>query len=555
LVVSGQVFSVSGAGDLPITVGAGGTYNLSVNFTPTGTGTATGQLTVTGNSVGSAANTVSVSLSGIGAGTTSSAPSLSALSCTNGSITGAGADSCTVGLSAAAPAGGLIVTLGSNNGAVSVPATVTVAAGTTSASFTATVAAVGSSQTVTLSANANGVSQTFALQLNALTSALSVSSTSLVFGNEAVGSAAAQTLILSSTGTAAVTVNSATVSGTGFTVSGVTFPLTLNPNQTATLTVQFDPTAAGPASGTLTLTSNSSAGTTAVVDLSGSGVPVLTGLSCAVGSMTGAGTDSCTVTLNAAATSGGIAVNLASNNTAVTVPASVTVASGSNSATFTATVTAVSTAQTATLTASAGGVAQTFALQLSAATTGLTVNATTINFGDIAVSSSATQTVTLSVSGALAITVNSATVSGTGFSLSGGTFPLILASGQTATLQVVFQPLTADAATGTLTIISTSPTNPTDVVSLTGTGEASAYEVNLTWDAPASSPDPVASYNVYRAPSGSTSYQQINTSTVKQTAYTDTSVQNGQTYDYIVESVDASGDTSVPSNMAAVAIP
>jgi fibronectin type 3 domain-containing protein len=35
----------------------------------------------------------------------------------------------------------------------------------------------------------------------------------------------------------------------------------------------------------------------------------------------------------------------------------------------------------------------------------------------------------------------------------------------------------------------------------------------------------------------------------------DTTVSNGQTYDYIVESVDASGVTSAPSNMASAAIP
>jgi fibronectin type 3 domain-containing protein len=65
----------------------------------------------------------------------------------------------------------------------------------------------------------------------------------------------------------------------------------------------------------------------------------------------------------------------------------------------------------------------------------------------------------------------------------------------------------------------------------------------------------VVSYNVYRAPSGSTSYQQINPSTVTLTSYTDQNVEDGQTYDYIVESVDSSGVTSVPSNMASVAIP
>jgi len=98
------------------------------------------------------------------------------------------------------------------------------------------------------------------------------------------------------------------------------------------------------------------------------------------------------------------------------------------------------------------------------------------------------------------------------------------------------------------------------VVSLTGTGVSSstAYEVQLNWDAPSSSTDPVNGYNVYRAPSGSTSYQQLNTSTLplNPTSYTDNyNIEDGQTYDYIVESVDAEGNTSVPSNMATATIP
>ena len=77
----------------------------------------------------------------------------------------------------------------------------------------------------------------------------------------------------------------------------------------------------------------------------------------------------------------------------------------------------------------------------------------------------------------------------------------------------------------------------------------------MTWDAPTSSSDPVAGYNVYRSPSGGTSYQELNTSAITQTSYVDTTVQDGQTYDYIVESVDASGVTSAPSNMASATIP
>jgi len=79
--------------------------------------------------------------------------------------------------------------------------------------------------------------------------------------------------------------------------------------------------------------------------------------------------------------------------------------------------------------------------------------------------------------------------------------------------------------------------------------------VDLTWNAPTSSPDPVAGYNVYRMPSGSSSYVQVNASVVTTTGYNDASVQNGQSYTYMVESIDANGVESVPSNTASATIP
>ena len=284
-------------------------------------------------------------------------------------------------------------------------------------------------------------------------------------------------------------------------------------------------------------------------------VPTLSALSCTNGSMTGSGTDSCTVPLNTAAPTGGFTVSLASNNSDVTVPASVTVAAGATTASFTATVSSVSTSQTVTLTASANGTAETFALQLGASVSTLSIEATSIAFGDVVLNSPATQSLTLSSTGTAPVTVSAATVTGTGFTASGVTFPLTLNPNQTATLSVQFDPTVAGAATGQLTITSNSSTGTSAVVSLSGTGAATTYEVNLNWDAPTSSPDPVAGYNVYRSPSGAYSYAQLNSSEVAQAAYTDTSVQAGQTYDYIVESVDASGVTSAPSNMASVTLP
>ena len=66
----------------------------------------------------------------------------------------------------------------------------------------------------------------------------------------------------------------------------------------------------------------------------------------------------------------------------------------------------------------------------------------------------------------------------------------------------------------------------------------------------------MAGYNVYRSPSGSSTYELVNSSVDAQAAYTDNTVQSGQTYDYIIESVDnASGNQSAPSTMASVVIP
>jgi len=366
----------------------------------------------------------------------------------------------------------------------------------------------------------------------------------------------------------AVQVSQINVTGQSFSASGASdLPIKVAAGGTYNFYVNFSPAAMGAAAGQVTITSNSPTNGALVIGLNGTGTAAntttttnLSSLSCAGGSITGAGTDSCTVALNAAAPSSGFSVSLASNSSAVTVPASVTVAAGSTTASFTATVSSVSTAQTVTLTASASGVMKTFALQLGAATPtpaltpALSVNAANIAFGDVDLNSPATQSLILSSTGSAAVTVGAATLAGTGFTVSGATFPLTLNPSQTATLSVEFDPTAAGAVSGSLTLTSNSCTGSSTAITLTGTGEATSYEVNLTWDAPTTSTDPVAGYNVYRSPSGSTSYQELNTSAITQTSYIDTSAQAGQTYDYIVESVDASGVTSAPSNMASTTI-
>lgn len=111
------------------------------------------------------------------------------------------------------------------------------------------------------------------------TPTLTVNASSIAFGSVVLNTPSTQSLTLSSTGAANVVVSSVSVSGAGFTVSGATFPLTLTPGQSATLSLQFQPTAAGAASGKLVIASNSTTNATATIALSGTGVPVAVDLS------------------------------------------------------------------------------------------------------------------------------------------------------------------------------------------------------------------------------------------------------------------------------------
>ena len=544
--ISGAGFNMAGL-STPVTLNPGQTAEVTVQFDPTVAGAAQGAVTLTSNATPSSA---SISLSGTGVGPAA----LSGVSCSAGTETGAASDACAVTLSAAAPTGGFTVNLSSNNSSVTVPASVTVAAGATSAAFTATVSAVTTAQTATLTAAASGVTKTFALQLSASVPGLTLSSSSLSFGQVNVNTPTTQSVTLTSSGTAALTISAAAATGTGFSVSGLSLPVTLNPGQTATLTVQFDPTAAGAMTGAVTLTDNTSAGT-AAISLSGTGLApgALSAVSCSAGTETGAASDACTVTLSAAAPTGGLAVNLSSSSSSVTVPASATVAAGATTAAFTATVSAVTTTQTATLTATASGVTKTFALQLNAAVPGLTLGASSVNFGDVNLNTPTTQSVTLTSSGTAALTISAASITGTGFSMSGVTAPLTLNPGQEATLEVEFDPTVSGAATGTVTL-SSNVSGGASTVALSGTGQAASYQVQLSWIAPSGTSDPVVGYNIYRAASGG-SYQLLNTSVNAPASYTDSSVTNGTAYTYYVESVDAEGNQSAPSNTYSVTIP
>jgi len=100
------------------------------------------------------------------------------------------------------------------------------------------------------------------------TSQLAPSPASISFGSVLLGDSIPEAEVLKNTGGSNLTVTAATVSGKGFSYSGLSFPLVLTPNQTSTFSVNFAPTAAGTSSGNLSLTIS---GSTSSVDIALSG--------------------------------------------------------------------------------------------------------------------------------------------------------------------------------------------------------------------------------------------------------------------------------------------
>ena len=90
------------------------------------------------------------------------------------------------------------------------------------------------------------------------TRTLSMSTSSLNFGNETVGQSSTMGVTLLNTGNSSFTVSQVSVSGSGLSVLSGVSGATLAAGQSAVLKVEFSPKAAGSVTGTVTVTSNAS---------------------------------------------------------------------------------------------------------------------------------------------------------------------------------------------------------------------------------------------------------------------------------------------------------
>jgi hypothetical protein len=181
----------------------------------------------------------------------------------------------------------------------------------------------------------------------------------------------------------------------------------------------------------------------------------------------------------------------------------------------------------------------------------LAVTPTTMNFGSVALGSSANLTGTLTA-GTADVDVTSAAWSGQGYSVSGITFPVTVSAGKSVTYTVTFAPQASGDSAGSISFVNDGTTSPVAQTLDGDGGQAGVHTVALSWDASTSS---VVGYNVYRGTQSGGPYQKLTSSPQPETTYTDSSVLTGTTYYYVATAVDSRNVESTYSNQAQAAVP
>jgi hypothetical protein len=150
--------------------------------------------------------------------------------------------------------------------------------------------------------------------------------------------------------------------------------------------------------------------------------------------------------------------------------------------------------------------------------------------------------------------VSSATWSGSGYSVSGITFPVTVAAGKSTNYTVTFDPPAAGVSSGSISFLSNASDSS---LSQTfsgdgGTQTSPQHTVSLSWSPSTST---VIGYNLYRGIQSGGPYAKLNSALLSTTSYTDASVQSGATYYYVSTAVNSNNFESPYSNQATAVIP
>jgi hypothetical protein len=181
----------------------------------------------------------------------------------------------------------------------------------------------------------------------------------------------------------------------------------------------------------------------------------------------------------------------------------------------------------------------------------LSSSTSSLNFGNVSISSSSTQRIILTNVGSSDVTISHVLVAGAGFN-STASNGLTLSPGQVTTLTSTFAPSASGAATGQLTVNSNATNSPASI-SLSGTGVAAGvHSVALSWTGAITG---VTGYNAYASTVSGGPFVKLTATPLTSPSYTDNSVQSDRTYYYVVTALNASDQESLYSNEVTAIVP
>ena len=556
--VSTKYFTLT-APSVPVVIGAGQSATLSIKFTPDAVGAFTASVAISSD----ASNTVP-NLSVSGTGVADGQLALDPTSETFGSVIVATKQSQTVTLTNTGAASvnisqASVSGTGFQLGGITTPLTLGAAQSKTFTVAFAPQTTGSASGSLTITSDASNPTLTMALSGTGIAlGSLGSNPTSLPFGSVTVGSKQTLSETVTNTGGSSVTISQVGITGTGFSLTGITAPLTLTAGGSATFSVSFNPQSAGAVSGNITITSTAS-NPTLTIPLSGTGVSAGTlgsnPTSLPFGSVTVGSKQTLSETVS---NTGGSSVTISQvgisgtgfSLTGITAPLTLTAGQSATFSVSFAPTTSGAASGSVTITSNASNPSLTIPLSGTgtAAVGQLTVNPTTLPLGSVVVGNSGTVTGTLTASGAN-VTVTTASTNNSVFSVGGLSLPVTIPAGQSASFTVTFSPTTAGSVSASLTFTSNAQPSTT-VETLTGTGtSAPSHSVNLSWNASTSSN--ITGYNIYRAVFGTScgSYVKINSLLNTSTLYTDSAVVDGSSYCYATTAVNSSNQESTYSNI------
>ena len=399
---------------------------------------------------------------------------------------------------------------------------------------------------------------------NGDTTSVNVSPPSMSYGNVSVKSSASHSFKLSNTGTTDVKVTNVTGQGPGFSLTGLSAPLDLNAGASVTFAIKFTPLAAGHETGTYSITTSADSSPVAI-SVDGTGVALPNGTPSIevtpspvnFGGVTIGTADSQTMRVTNNGTAELTITKISASGTGFSVSglSIPTMLAAGKDQTFTAAFKPTASGnQTGRISISSNAAGSPLVVDLSASgsTTSLhlTPSVTSLNFGSLPAGVGSSKPVKLTNTGNADVAISSISVSGTGFSVSGGSDATLTPS-QSITVSISFDPKGPGGVTGNLFVSSNAPKVD---VGLQGQGEGRVvpHSVSLDWE---SSHSAVVGYNVYRGSVSGGPYTRVNPTSDANTSYRDRNVSGGLTYFYVVTAIDSSNIESGFSNQVSVKIP